>query len=69
VDDGWKEVTGKRTNKLIINKLNKGYVAVNNEYNALSTSINETPDPPPDNNAVAAAADRLSKAIRRNKKK
>jgi hypothetical protein len=68
VDDGRKEVTGKRTNELIINKPNKGYVAVNNEYNALSISIDETPDPPLDNDAVAAAADCLSKAIRRKKK-
>jgi hypothetical protein len=44
VDAGWKEVTGRRINKLTTNKPTLGYVEVNNEYNALSSSIDDTPD-------------------------
>ena len=65
---GWTVVKGKRTNKLTINKPHHGSVATHNDFYALSASIDDTPDPPLDHNAVAAAADRLSKAIKRKKK-
>jgi hypothetical protein len=50
-------VTGRRINKLNTNKPNIGSVAVANKYMAFSTSIDDTPDPPPNNNAVVTAAE------------
>jgi hypothetical protein len=67
-DAGWKEVKGKRVNKLTNNKPTTGCSTHNkNEFQALSTSIDHNPDLPCDNNAVAAAAVQLSKAIKKKK--
>lgn len=64
-------VTGKKGNKINNNKPTIGYRSMNtyNDFDALSTSSDTTPDPPRETNEVAVAAARLSKAIKKQKTK
>jgi hypothetical protein len=50
--------TGRKVNKINNNKPTIGYMTTkhNNKYDALSTSIKHTPDPPCEKKEVAAAA-------------
>ena len=49
MEEEWKEVKGKKTNKLKITTTIENYVSCNNNYQAFATDTPEDPSPPIDN--------------------